>query len=186
MTKLLNYVATHPNATIRYNKSDMILHVHSDTSYLSEPQARSRACGHFYLSNQNSPKSNGPIHTISSIMKNVMSSAAEAEIGAVFTNCRDSKQIRTALFEMGHDQPPTPIQTDNSTAAGFLNKTIKQKRTKAIDMRFFWVIDRIQQNHFRLYWKPGSENLIDFFTKHHSPAHHQRMRPHFIHDPTKT
>jgi len=184
VTKLLNYVATHPNAIIRYKKSDMILHVHSDASYLSEPQARSRAGGHFYFSNKNSPTPNGPIHTVSSIMKNVMSSAAEAEIGAVFINCQDSEPIRTALFEMGHDQPPTPVQTDNTTAAGFLNETIKQKRTKAIDMRFFWVIDRIKQNHFRVYWKSKSENLADYFTKHHSPAHHQRMRPCFIHEPT--
>ena len=185
VTKLLNYVSTHPNATIRYHKSDMILHVHSDASYLSEPQARSRAGGHFYLSNKNCPTPNGPIHTISSIMKNVMSSAAEAEIGAIFINCKDSEPIRTALFEMGHEQPPTPIQTDNNTATGFLNETIKQKRTKAIDMRFFWVIDRIKQNHFRVYWKSKSENLADYFTKHHSPAHHQRMRKHFIHEPTK-
>ena len=181
VTKLLNYVATYPNAIIRYKKSDMILHVHSDASYLSKPKARSRAGGHFYLSNSTTPFSNGPIHTISSIMRNVMSSAAEAEIGAIFINCQDSEPIRNALLKLGHKQPPTPIQTDNSTANGFLNKTIKQKRTKAIDMRFYWVIDRIKQNHFRIFWKPGSENLADYFTKHHSPTHHKRMRPFFIH-----
>ena len=151
----------------------MILHVHSDASYLSEPKARSRAGGHFYLSNSTTPFPNGPIHTISSIMRNVMSSAAEAEIGAIFINCQDSEPIRNALLELGHAQPPTPVQTDNSTANGFLNKTIKQKRTKAIDMRFYWVIDRIKQNHFCIFWKPGSENLVDYFTKHHSPTHHK-------------
>ena len=184
VTKLLNYVATYPNAIIRYNKSDMILHVHSDASYLSEPKARSRAGGHFYLSNSTTPFPNGPVHTISSIMRNVMSSAAEAEIGAIFINCQDSEPIRNALLELGHAQPPTPVQTDNSTANGFLNETIKQKRTKAIDMRFYWVIDRIKQNHFRIFWKPGSENLADYFTKHHSPTHHKRMRPFFIHSKT--
>ena len=181
VTKLLNYVATHPNAVIRYKKSDMILHVHSDASYLSKPKARSRAGGHFYLSNINTPLSNGPIHTISSIMRNVMSSAAEAEIGAIFINCQDSEPIQNALLEMGHEQPPTPIQTNNSTADGFLNKTIKQKRTKAIYMQFYCVINRIKQNHFCIFWKPGSENLADYFTKHHSPTHHKRMRPFFIH-----
>ena len=34
---LLNYAATHPNAKIRYTTSDMILHIHSDASYLSKP-----------------------------------------------------------------------------------------------------------------------------------------------------
>ena len=34
---ILNYAATHPNATIRYTASDMVLHIHSDASYLSKP-----------------------------------------------------------------------------------------------------------------------------------------------------
>jgi hypothetical protein len=36
---LLNYAAKHPNATLRYHASNMILHIHSDASYLSEPKA---------------------------------------------------------------------------------------------------------------------------------------------------
>ena len=46
---LLNYVASHPDASIRYVASNMILHVHSNASYLSAPRARSRAGGHFTL-----------------------------------------------------------------------------------------------------------------------------------------
>jgi hypothetical protein len=42
LVQLLDYAATHPDATIRYYKNDMILYVHSDASYLSEPKARSR------------------------------------------------------------------------------------------------------------------------------------------------
>ena len=50
ITQLLNYAATHPNATIRYRKSDMVLHIHIDGSYLSYPKARIRAGRHFFLS----------------------------------------------------------------------------------------------------------------------------------------
>ena len=46
---LLDYVATHPDAILTYEKSDMVLAVHSDASYLSEPHAKSRAGGHFFL-----------------------------------------------------------------------------------------------------------------------------------------
>jgi hypothetical protein len=43
LTRLLNYAATYSNVIIRYRSaSDMILHVHSNASYLSEPKARSR------------------------------------------------------------------------------------------------------------------------------------------------
>jgi hypothetical protein len=41
--KLLDYLATNPNATIWYQASDMTMNVHSDASYLSEPDVQSRA-----------------------------------------------------------------------------------------------------------------------------------------------
>ena len=60
---------------------------------------------------------NGPIHVISKIIKNVMSSAAEAEIGAGYINAREALPIRVCLEEMGHPQLPTPLAVDNTTAA---------------------------------------------------------------------
>ena len=46
---LLNYAAMHPNATIQYTASDMILHIHSDASYFSKPGVCSRTGGHYLL-----------------------------------------------------------------------------------------------------------------------------------------
>jgi hypothetical protein len=85
--KLLNYCNTHPETKIRYHASDMILHIHSDASYLSEREAKSRAGGLFYMgssTNRDKKLTNGAILIISKVLKHVMSSAAEAEIGAVF------------------------------------------------------------------------------------------------------
>jgi hypothetical protein len=73
------------------------------------------------------------------------------------------------------------METDNTTATGYSNGTIKQKRTKAMDMRFYWIKDRVKQGQFNVYWGPGFQNLADYFTKHHSPAHHKRMRDVYIH-----
>jgi hypothetical protein len=72
-------------------------------------------------------------------------------------------------------------ETDNTTATGYSNGTIKQKRTKAMDMRFYWIKDRVKQGQFHAYWGPGFQNLADYFTKHHSPANHKRMRDIYIH-----
>ena len=82
-----------------------------------------------------------------------MASAAEAEIGGVFHNCQNSVPIRTTLQELGYPQPPTPIQTDKSTVAGFANSTIKIKRTKAMDVNFHWVKDRVSQKEFLVFWR---------------------------------
>ena len=82
---------------------------------------------------------------------------------------------------MGYPQPPTPIQVDNSTAYGIANDNIKIQRSKAIDMRFYWVRDRIDQNQFKVYWRPGKTNLADYVTKHHTSTHHRLMRPIYLH-----
>jgi hypothetical protein len=184
LIKLLNYCNTHPETKIRYHVSDMILHINSDTSYLSENEAKSRAGGFFYMgSNTNTDKklTNGAILIISKVLKHVMSSAAEAEIGAVFINSKEGAVLRTTLEELGHPQPPTPMETDNTTATGYSNGTMKQKLTKAMDMRFYWIKGRVKQGQFDVYWGPGYQNLADYFTKHHSPAHHKRMREIYIH-----
>ena len=78
---------------------------------------------------------------------------------------------------MGHPQPPTHMEVDNETAIGFLKSKMKQKRSKAISTRFYWVRDRVNQNQFLIYWRPGANNVGDCGSKHHSPAHHQTMRP---------
>jgi hypothetical protein len=90
--KLLNYCNTHPETKIRYHASDMILHIYSDASYHSENEAKSRAGGFFYMGNttKNDKKlTNGAILIVSKVLKHVMSSAAEAESGAVFINAKE-------------------------------------------------------------------------------------------------
>jgi hypothetical protein len=107
--KLLNCCNTHPETKIRYHASDMILHIHSDASYLSENEAKRRAGVFFYMGSNNTTDkklSNGAILIISKVLKHVMSSATEAEIGAVFINAKEGSVLRTRLEELGHKHPP--------------------------------------------------------------------------------
>jgi hypothetical protein len=77
---------------------------------------------------------------------------------------------------MGHKQPKTPIETDNSTAFGVVNNNIQPRRTKAMDMRFHWLRCREAQQQFKIYWRPGKHNRADYWTKHHCAAHHSEQR----------
>ena len=74
-------------------------------------------------------------------------------------------------------------QTDNNAASGIMNGTIKQQRSKAIDMRFCWLKDRAEQGQFKTCWAPGDENWADYFAKHHSPTQHQVLRPAYLNEP---
>ena len=60
---------------------------------------------------------------------------------------------------MGHPQPDTPIQVDNSTCDGIMNRKINQKRYKATEMRFHWVRYRVKQKQFDVICKPGLSNF---------------------------
>ena len=68
--------------------------------------------------------------TIAQIIKTVMASATEAEMAALFITAKRMIPLRHTLIEMGLPQPKTPIQTVNSTAVGFTNKTIFNKANK--------------------------------------------------------
>ena len=125
----MNYLATPPNAKVRFYASNMILNVHLDASYLSEPKAKSRVAGVYFLGNmpeKDKPiKLNGNVFIVCGILKFVVSSAAKAELGALFMNGKEAKILRLILQEMGHKQPPTPIHCDNKTAVGIAKDTVK-------------------------------------------------------------
>eukprot|EP00957_Ditylum_brightwellii_P000162 12862-Ditylum_brightwellii.AAC.1 len=146
-------MATHPDAIIQYFLSGMVLNIHTDTSYLSEPNAHSTAGGHYFLGSvpqQGKPiLLNGTVHILCQVIKHVAASAAEAELAGMFMNAQQGLSMCCTLLKMGHPQPPTPMHSDKFTAVGIANKTIKPQRT------------------------PGQENLADYPTKHHTGKHHQ-------------
>jgi hypothetical protein len=181
--QLLDYLATHPDATIRYHASDIILHIHSDASYLSVSNVRSRLGGLFFCGDKSpqQDKLNGSILNVASVIKNVVASAAESEVGACFHNAQSGAPLQVALHELGHIQPPTPLRTDNSTTFGILNETIKQKKSKVMDMRYHWLTDRVRQKQFDVYWRPGRENIGNYRTKHHAAQHQKDMRGLILH-----
>ena len=116
-------------------------------------------------------------------MRNIMASAAEAEYSTIFINSQTAVPIRTTLYEMGWPQVPTAIQVNNSTAVGITTKEFHQKKSKAMDMRFYWINNRIKQGQFCVFWRPGPENLGDYHSKHNPPEHHRAVRSKYLHLP---
>jgi hypothetical protein len=159
--QLLDYLATHPDATIRYHASDIILYIHSDASYLSVSNARSRLGGLLFYGDKPPQEDtlNGSILNVGSVIKNVVASAAESEVRACFQNAQSGAPLRVTLTELGHIQPTTPLRTDNSTAFDILNETIKQKRSKAMDMRYHWLTDRVRKKNLMFIGDQGVKIL---------------------------
>ena len=142
------------------------LQIHTDASYLSEPKARIRAARHYFLGwipQTNQPiRLNGAIRTLCTVLKFVASSAAEAELGALFLNIKQGRVLRLTLAEMGHTQPPTPIHCDNATAVGIANETVKKHRYRPMEMRYFYSCNQFKRGNFGVQWHPGLECLGDY------------------------
>ncbi len=90
--QLLDYLVGHADANVCFHASDMIMNIHSDTSYLSEANAQSRACGHFFLGWVPTVNTticlNWAFHVSTTNLLFIITSAAEAELGALYHNCQ--------------------------------------------------------------------------------------------------
>jgi hypothetical protein len=183
--RLLAYVRRHPNAAIVYHASDMQLCAHSDASHLSETKSRSRAGGitfFGYLADGKTP--NGAIECISVVIECVVASVGEAEYAALFKVAQICESIRSTCSDIGYPQHPTTLICNNTCAVGIANDTTcKTKRLKAIDMRFHWVRDRVRMGHFVVAWRPGNDNLADFFTKPLAVYKHVACRHLYVQSP---
>jgi hypothetical protein len=159
----------------------MILNVHSDALYLSALCACSSTGGYFFHGsipvNGDPIKLNGAIHITCTILKLVAASAAEAELGALFLNAQEAKVLWLTLNELGHPQLPTPIHIDNTTTVGIVNNTIKHQRSRAMEMRYFWLLDGKTQKYFKFQYQPGQENMGNYPSEHHTAGIHQHVHP---------
>jgi len=186
-TDLLQYFATYPTASITYHASDMILLIHSDGSYLSEPKAGSRLGIIEYLGSEgdeDKPPTNGLINVVSCRSDVVTSSACETEWAAIYRACKEAIETRQTLADLGFPQKATLVTSDNKCAVGLSNGTLKPKRSKAMDMRFHWINDRVRQGQFHIRWAPGARNYADFVTKLHPAKQHLLLRQLYIQDLT--
>jgi hypothetical protein len=126
---------------------------------------------------------NGSYNVSTNVIRFVVASAAEAELGALFHNCQTGIIFRSILKDMGHPQPRTLVHCDNATAVSIANQTFKRQWSRSMEMRFFWVSDKCAQDMYSLHWHPGQENLADYQSKHHAGTHHTKVRPWYLHEP---
>ena len=105
--------------------------------------------------------------------KFVMSSASEAELGAMFITAQEMVAMRQKLQEMKCPHLKYPLQTEKSAAAGLVNNTIFPKKLKTIDRRIHWLRCKEAQGQFRYYWASGNLDWGNYSTKHHPPLYHE-------------
>ncbi len=95
-------------------------------------------------------KLNGAFFTLCAILRFVVDSAAEAELGALFLNCKEGMIFPLTLEELGHPQPQTQVNCDNVMTVGIANNTVKCQQLRSMEMRYFWVCDKVAQDAYAI------------------------------------
>ena len=111
------------------------------------------------------------MHTEFRIPRHVVASTYKAEVREIFHNRQTDAPLRITIKKLGSTQPPTPIKTDNSSAEGY--HYFKKKRSKAMDIKFYWMQDRVRQKDSFVYWKPVSQK---WGITSHNITHHTTIK----------
>ena len=95
---LFDYIASQDDAILTYHAINMILAAHSNAGYFNKPNARSRAGEHIFLSTDTHyPPNNGAILNVTQIIKNVMTSAIEVKLAALYIVAKECVYILLIL-----------------------------------------------------------------------------------------
>jgi hypothetical protein len=94
------------------------------------------------------------VFTLCAILCFVVASAAKAELGALFLNCKEGMVFQLTLEELGHPQPKTHVHCDNAMAVGIANNTVKRQQLCSMEMHYFWVCDKVAQDAYATKWHP--------------------------------
>jgi hypothetical protein len=142
------------------------MNVHLDMLYLLESGTSSQACGNFFMgwfpTNGDPIKLNGAFFTLCTILHVVVASTVEAELGAFYLYCKEGMIFHLTLEDLGHLKPKSPIYCNNATTVGIANNTVKWKRLLSMEMRYFWICDKVAQDAYNIKWHPGQENLANY------------------------
>jgi hypothetical protein len=118
-------------------------------------------------------KLNGAFHTLSLFLRCVVASAAVADLGALFMNCKEGMIFKATLDDLGHPQPPIPVHCDNAAAVSIATNTIKRQRLRAMEMKYFWTCEKDAQKVFFVKMAPrnGKSCGLPKQTPHRGTTH---------------
>jgi hypothetical protein len=136
--QVLDYLATHPDATIRYHASDMVLNIHSDASYLSVSNAWSRLTVLFFLVNKSSKQETliVSILNVAAVIKNVFSPQQNPKLERAFTTPKVAPRSESHSTSWATHNPQRLCERITPPQTASLAKQSNKKRSKAMDMRY--------------------------------------------------
>ncbi len=93
-------------------------------------------------------------------------SSIEAELVALSDGCSDILWARQLLLDQGYDLETTMVGEDNMSVLSMLERRkFSTARTKHINIRYFFIVDRISSGELKMVHVPTDLMIADFMTK---------------------
>jgi hypothetical protein len=163
--KKLKRVLTYLNGTkdlgLRLSANSMTLvDAYADASYAVHKDMKSQT-GTVITFGQ------GAVYSKSTKQKLVSKSSTEAELIGLTDSMSQILWTRYFLQEQGYDIGAVRVYQDNRSAMLLAEKGVisSSRRTRHINIRYFFVKDRVDSGEVKIVYKPTEDMLADFFTK---------------------
>ena len=160
LQRVLKYLngSKHLGIVLKPNDADCIF-AHIDASYGVHKDGKSHS-GMFVT------LGGGPLLTKSGKQKIVTKSSTEAELVALSDLCSLVIWTRDFLVAQGMNPPPATVFQDNQSTMALIDKgQSTSERTRHINVRYYWVKDRIESGEIQIVYLPTEDMIADVFTK---------------------
>jgi hypothetical protein len=89
----------------------------------------------------------------------------ESEIVGASDGSNNIFYLRNFLIEQGYRMGPAKLYQDNQSTLAILKTGQMSKRSRHINIRYFYLKDRVDQGELELEYIPTDEMLADLLTK---------------------
>jgi hypothetical protein len=157
--RIFRYLAGTLNYGLCYQRNiQSRLYGYSDASYAMNEDRKSTS-GYLFIAN------GAAISWKSRKQPIVSTSSMEAEYIALASAAKEALWIRKLNLELKKDNIPIEVKEDNQSCIKFAHDFIHSERTKHIDVRYYFIREKVENKELLITYCPSNEMIADTLTK---------------------
>ncbi|CAK1579062.1 unnamed protein product [Parnassius mnemosyne] len=156
--RIVRYLINTKDLCIKYGESDGLIG-YSDSDYASDVDTRKSTTGYIFMMN------GGPITWSSQKQKTIALSTTEAEFVAACEAAKEMIWLRQLMLDLGENCKCVTMFIDNQSAIKLINNPVYHKRTKHIDVKYYFIREKVELGMIKINYVPSKDQLADILTK---------------------
>ena len=169
--RIFRYLKGTLDVTLQYKPTGDKPLGYSDANWAGDLNDQHSTTGNVFV------MSGGAVSWLSHKQAMVALSTAEAEYMALGSAVQEAMWLRQLLSDLRYDmEMPMEILEDNQGAIAMARNPVGHKRSKHIDIRYYFIREAVQTGTISLMYCPTSNMLADIFTKPLPKGQFEKLR----------